>query len=304
MRTSLTVGRTAATVAIAVGILLGSRWDTNLIVPVSGQQPEWLPGPIVEDPPGQFTGVMSVVPVARIVAAGAALSTFVVTYDGFSPEAQAAFQAAVDVWASQIVSTVPIRIRANFTPLAPNVLGSAGPTYIFKDFSGAPLAGTWYAAPLAKKLSGTDLTAGQVDQADIVANFNSSFSWYFGVDGNPGQQFDLMTVALHELGHGLGFIGSMTVSGGIGSWGRNTGYPFVYDLPAINGLFQPLVNPSVFANPSGPLGSQLVSNSIFFNGPHATTANGGVVPRLYAPGTWIRDQASRTSTREPILKAV
>jgi hypothetical protein len=54
---------------------------------------------------------------------------------------------------------VPIRGTANWTTLSPGVLGSAGPTYVFRDFSGAPSANTFYAAALAKKLSGTDLTA-------------------------------------------------------------------------------------------------------------------------------------------------
>ena len=55
---------------------------------------------------------------------------------------------------------------------------------------------------MANKLSGIDLAP---NDDDIVANFNSSFNWYLGTDGNAGMQFDLMTVVLHELGHGLGF---------------------------------------------------------------------------------------------------
>jgi hypothetical protein len=281
MRNGLTIGRAAVAAGIALAILLGSG-----TIEIAGQQADRIPGPLIEDPPGQFTGVTSVIPAARMVTPAAALSTFVVTYNGFSPQAQAAFQAAVDVWASQIQSLVPIRVRVNWTPLAANVLGSAGPTYLFRNFAGAPLANTWYPAALAKKLSGNDLTASEADPSDIVANFNSAFSWYFGVDGNPGSQFDLMTVALHELGHALGLIGSMTVSGGVGAWGLNTGFPIIYDRSAVNGAFQLLVNTALFPNPSAALGSQLVSNNLFFNATQATAANGGVAPRLYAPGVW------------------
>jgi hypothetical protein len=286
MRTSLTRRRAAATAAVALGIILASRSnDTSLIVPVSGQQIERAPGPIIEDPPGVFTGETSFVPMSRVVVPGAALSTFIVTYNGFSPQAQAAFQAAVNVWASQIQSSVPIRVTANWTVLSPGVLGSAGPSYIFRNFAGAPSPNTWYGAALAKKLSGSDLTAGLADPSDIVANFNSSFSWYYGIDGNPGAQFDLMTVVLHELGHALGFFGSMTASGGVGSWGFS-GSPVVYDSLAINGSYQPLTNTTIFPNPSTVLGSQLVSNNLFFNGTTAKLANGGIPPRLYAPATW------------------
>ena len=43
-----------------------------------------------------------------------ACSNFVVNYDGFTPEAQAAFQYAVDIWAHIIESQVPINVNAKF----------------------------------------------------------------------------------------------------------------------------------------------------------------------------------------------
>src|SRR3989304_1633836 len=55
-------------------------------------------------------------------------ATFQVTYNGFSAEAQAAFQAAVNIWASTITSPAPIRVVANWTPLGSGILGSAGAT--------------------------------------------------------------------------------------------------------------------------------------------------------------------------------
>ncbi len=270
--------------AIALIIAIGGGGN-HLVVQGFGPDPERLPGPVIDDPPGEYAGRSFVRPAPQLVGPSSALSTFVVTYNGFPPQAQAAFQAAVNMWASQIQSGVPIRVTANWTTLAPNVLGSAGATYIFRDFPGAPNANTWFAAAVAKKLSGTDLTAGLSDSADIVANFNSSFGWYLGTDGNAGTQFDFMTVALHELGHGLGFFGSMNEAGTTGSWGFG-GFPVVYDLFAINGSSQFLLNTALFPNPSAALRSQLVSNNIFFNGPNARGANGGLAPKLYAPGTW------------------
>ena len=38
-----------------------------------------------------------------------------------------------------------------------------------------------------------------------------------------------MSVVLHELGHGLGFAGSMDVDGALGSWGLGTAFPIIYD---------------------------------------------------------------------------
>ena len=252
---------------------------------MSAQGPDRLPGEIIEDPPGPYVGNSYVPPRADVVTAPAtALSTFVVTYNGFTPQAQAAFQAAVDIWASQIQSSVPIRITANWTVLGANVLGSAGATYRVRNFPGAPYANTWFSAALANKLSGTDLSPAD---NDIVANFNSSFAWYLGTDGQPGTSFDLVSVVLHELGHGLGFSGSMNGSGGVGSWGSGSPLsPTAYDLFAINGFSQPLLNTSLFPNPSLALGAQLVGNSLFFAGPNAVAANFGSAPRLYAPATW------------------
>jgi hypothetical protein len=53
-------------------------------------------------------------------------ATIEVTYTGFTPEAEAAFQTAVDIWESLISSPVTIRIQAQWTPLSSGVLGSAG----------------------------------------------------------------------------------------------------------------------------------------------------------------------------------
>ena len=62
---------------------------------------------------------------------------------------------------------------------------------------------TWYHAALADQLAGEDIDPSLFD---ISVNFSSNFNFYLGLDGNEGAgQFDLAAVALHELGHGLGF---------------------------------------------------------------------------------------------------
>ena len=83
-----------------------------------------------------------------------------------------------------------------------------------------------------------------------------------------------------------GFLGSMNGTGGTGYWG-GLGYPFVYDRSAINGASQPLLNTTLFPNPSAALGAQLASNNVFFNGLNARNANGGIAPKLYAPNPWV-----------------
>jgi len=126
-----------------------------------------------------------------------------------------AFQHAATLWGITLDSNVEIRVLAQFSPLGPNVLGSAGTTAVFSDFPGvvpgfpgAAFAGTWYHSALADKRAGVDLLAlfgGSATDPDIVANFSSDFDFYLGLDNNHGAQIDLIAVVLHELGHGLGF---------------------------------------------------------------------------------------------------
>jgi FG-GAP repeat len=275
--------RPIASAIIAAALIVATLLLDQHLVSSQEQEPDRIPGPIIEDPPGTFTAQTYVAaPIQPSPAA--ALSTFVVTYNGFTPQAQTAFQAAVNVWAAQIQSSVPIRVVANWRPLGSGVLGSARPTYVFRNFPGATYSNTWFPVAVANKLRGTDLAP---NDDDIEANFNSSFNWYLGTDGNAGMQFDLMTVVLHELGHGLGFMGSMNRTGSIGSWGASTAYPFVYDQFAINGASQSLLNTMLFPNPSSALGAQLVSNNVFFNGLNARDANGGIASKLYAPNPWL-----------------
>jgi len=119
-----------------------------------------------------------------------------------------AFQFAADKWGETLDSPVPMYVTTAFNPLAANVLGSTSATFAFRDFPHAGLfpgpefANTWYASSLADKRAGGELNPGF---ADMNSQFNSSFDFYLGLDGNHGAQVDLVTVALHEFGHGLNF---------------------------------------------------------------------------------------------------
>jgi hypothetical protein len=112
------------------------------------------------------------------------------------------FQHAANIWESVLHPTVDIQINAQFNPLGAGVLGSAGTTAAFRDFSGAEYPNTWYFAAQAKHLAKTDLNPLQFD---INAQFSSQTAWYHGTDGNEGTLTDLLPVVLHEMGHGLGF---------------------------------------------------------------------------------------------------
>lgn len=211
-------------------------------------------------------------------------ATIEVEYNGFSTEAQAAFQFAVDIWAGLITSPVTIRVQANWTNLGAGVLGSAGPTFYASDFDGAPQLNVGYPGALAEKLAGRNLN--DPGEFDLSANFNSAFDWYYNSTGTPGaNQYDLISVILHELGHGLGFVDTYNFVSGSGEYGSFTdGTPFFYDVNIENTTGTNLYQS--FASPSTQLGSQLVGNNLFYNSPLVLSNNGGQRAKIYAPSTW------------------
>ncbi len=203
-----------------------------------------------------------------------------VDYNGFTPAAQTAFQYAVDIWASLLTSDVPIQLEANWESIGGGTLGFAGAEGFFINFAGNPDPNTYYPAALADKIAGFDLDPGSYD---ISATFNSTTNWYFGLDGNPGfGQYDFVTVVLHELGHGLGVIGSATVDNGVGFWLFDP-LPSIYDSFIENGQNTPIFS---FGDGTFALGNQLTGEDLFWNGPVAVGNNSGVEPSIFAPDTW------------------
>lgn len=162
-----------------------------------------------------------------------------------------AFQYAADVWGSILDSAAPIYIQAAFNPLpcTPTgaTLGQAGALQVFSNFPGAEYTNTWYHVALANKLAGADLSPGAngTSADDIIANFNSDLDnpvclgltgWYYGLDANHGANIDLITVLLHEFGHGLGFSGFYNKVSGALLAGRGDVYG-TYNYNTTNGLF-------------------------------------------------------------------
>lgn len=151
------------------------------------------------------------------------------------------FNFAGAIWGAFLDSNVPILVGAQMNPQTCStsgaVLGSAGTTYLIRDFGGAELTGTWYHAALANKQAGFDLSSAN---PDINTIFNSQIDtgclaagsrWYYGLDNStPSLRINLLVVVLHEMGHGLGFStfanGSTgTLNGGLPDvWSR-----FMYD---------------------------------------------------------------------------
>lgn len=198
---------------------------------------------------------------------------------------QAAFEYAVDIWETTINSTVPIEVVACWSDALPaGVLGRGGPDNHYINVSGGT-PGTIYPTALANALAGSRMDGSTVD---MHLTYASEWDWYFGTDGNPGaSQIDLVSIVLHEACHGLGFSGSMIIDEGLGywTWGDPSAYPTMYDRLAETGSGTALLS---LGNGSAALANALTSNNIYFNGTHATAANGGAHPELFAPATWMQ----------------
>ncbi len=224
-------------------------------------------------------------------------ATFTITHINSPTAEAAAIDHAAEIWGGILQSAVPIKVRVTFFPLGANALGITFPNGR-RDFPGAPLPQTWYASCLANSIAGVELNPGE---SDIDIYLNSATIWYTGTDGNPGVgQTDLVTVALHELGHGLGFVGLSKKTGMEGSLGTllasdfaplTTSFPWP-QLDTLPGIFDRYLNDlqdgplALMANPGTMLGSAMTGNQLYFNGPLVMAANGGNAPRIYAPSVF------------------
>lgn len=244
-------------------------------------------------------------PPAHASLTSAPVSTFTVVYreDGavWSPEARAAFEAAVQVWERTIESAVPIEIEATATTFSdPTVLGGAGPYDFRRNGQGTTTLSDDVFEPvaLANARRGSDQLPGE---PDILADFNPGLGGlYFGTDGNPPpDQVDFRTVVLHEIGHGLGFVGTASVdSRGVatvgdssvnGTTGVRSGVSFdtftYASTPeqAGNGGKRVLS----MADGSSELRTALTGGALYWAGQLARTAAGGRNVPLYAPSQFV-----------------
>jgi hypothetical protein len=122
------------------------------------------------------------------------------------------FLQAAAIWTERLQPEQDIFVAAQFVPLAPNVLGSAGANFIWSNFPGAEIPNTWYFDSLADHLTQGDLSPTTYD---IIANFSTNFVFYLGLDNNdPPGTSDLLVVVLHEMGHGLNFANAVTEATG------------------------------------------------------------------------------------------
>lgn len=209
-----------------------------------------------------------------------------VYYQGFTSAPKAAYEWAVSILSSLLPANVHFTIRATWGPLVDaNVLGSTGVNgYIGGQFIDAINPSVYYPVALAEKIAGKSLNTDA--EGDLMMTINSKIPWYTGTDGNtPLDKYDLVTVVLHEMLHGLGFVDSFSSSNSIGSYGLSS-IPLIYDtfIEDLNGYL--LIDKNHYANNSEELNTAITNGQVYFNGPLLKFYTSGGRARLYAPSTY------------------
>ena len=209
------------------------------------------------------------------------LTEFNINFNTVPNEFKPGIQAAVDVWSQSFKSAVPINInvlweRQNNTA----ILAAASPGKFFNGFAGAPDPDLWYASAMANSLAGKDLDPNN-PEITIRINSTNGPNLYLNTDGNcPRNKFDLESIILHELAHGLGFLSNADYDTffGFGSIQQPTPYDAYAQLPDGRRLMD-------VPSPSQELG-QAMTNSLVWSGANGIKANNGIKPKLYTPSNY------------------
>jgi hypothetical protein len=251
-------------------------------------------GNLVIAPGNAFTFVPPPAGIANTPTTATFIIDDPVGYFSTRPAALVAFQYALSILAKLVTSPVAIHLQAAFVNCSQgDLVGNGGVTQVFRDFSGAPIASTWYPRILAEKLSGTSLGTGSA----ITFSVCNGVPWYYGTDGaTPAGQYDFVTAVMHEVIHGLGFRTGAFAQNGYASlldasccpkspdifaryFATDAGLP----LLAITDPQQLYPFVTTDYNPAAPHGT-----GTYWLGISGMSANGGISPRMYTPATWLQ----------------
>lgn len=223
---------------------------------------------------------------------------FQIKCDSNNVEIENAVEHAASIWSNYLYSPVPIRVRVTFTSDTSFHFLAITNSYDVKDFPSAPFPKTAYCSTLANALAGKVLVA---DQEDMVITVNTRYPFYLGLDGHPpSNQYDFVSVLLHEICHGLGFNSHTRIDrkstfyngsihyDTIGFFGdystifSNYYIPSAFDRLLIDEKGNRLFDSTLYPQNSKTLYDQLTSNSVFLTGNYIQQYNHGPA-KLYAP---------------------
>jgi hypothetical protein len=217
-----------------------------------------------------------------------------INYDNnFNPQQRQAVEQAKATWQNTLDSQITVQVEAYWgVNLGGNLTAVCVPNGAIGSQGGQN--NTWYTSALADKLANQN---NHPNTADMAIFFDHNFNWNATTNNPANNQYDLESVALHELCHGFGFLGLFWVDhNGQGSYGNqaliNTirqlvhlpfylpnlnNHPSIFGRHIVDGNQHFLTDTNRYPNNSLQLGTAL-QNNLFF------PLNGGqqLVP-IYAP---------------------
>jgi hypothetical protein len=242
--------------------------------------------------------------------------------NGFPGAAQTAFNRAVATWSGLLNSGIQVNVTAVWNvPLPGGLVAICVPNPV-ENFAGAPQRDTWYPLALADKITNVDI---QPANEDLTVFFSQAVIWNTGAGACPAGQYDLESIALHEMCHGLGFVSTFWVVGGwpyFGHYGDDAllttingviqgtgqaaalgfalpaslhGHPSIYGLHVQDLAGAALTDPGRYSSIS--LGPALVGNNLFFDAGRTPI----YAPNPFQPFTSIDHLISNTSLMRPSI---
>ena len=175
-----------------------------------------------------------------------------------------------------------IRVKASFNDLGTGTVGTGGAAGFTNNFGSTnPLyrANTDYTFTLANHLAGHELIAGSTVAVDFNSNpvINFDYSTNDTPALNSGLE-SLYTTVVHEIVHGIGFFNYINPASG-----SFDGFPTAFDRLIVKGTNNPVAYTSLSA---AQRLAAITSDDLYWAGPMATAANGGVPVKLFAPNPY------------------
>ena len=222
-------------------------------------------------------------PIPRTFSVEKALtkSSFKVDFTNTPAIYRPAINEAVDVWSQNFTSTVAVKVKVLWERQSnAGILAAASPGKFHSNFKNIPDNDLWYASALADAIAGEDIEP-TIPELTIRINSTNAPMLYLGTDGNcPSNKFDLQSMVLHEMAHGLGFLSNADYDDlyGYGSIQQPTPFDAYAQLPDGRRLMD-------LDSPSIELGKAL-TEPLVWSGANGIRANNGIKPLLYTPSKY------------------
>ena len=214
------------------------------------------------------------------------------------PGFKEALDQAGERWTRLVHITVPVKVNIyiinySLAPFSAITLANGR-----QNFQNATVPDVLFPTALANQIAGIETNPGESDM-DIY--FNTATPFFTGNGKPPASQMDLLSTAMHEIGHGLGFYSDGYVdANGIGSFGNipasaflplSTTFPWkgqdsvpsIFDTYIVKASGNPLVTCAP-AN-SSQLGDSIRLTPSYFSGPQIANASHNNTPVRLAGGT-------------------